>query len=139
MNKIEFADYIKYFIDKQVDLLALKGADYQQEGDALSNFKEIAVSSGRSPLEVWHTLMHKHLVAINNFVKGQELKCEGIESRLLDLANFALLGGALIKENGISSPYSSVLENYGRMKNLYGKALEKRNFLVLDEDDGGID
>ena len=138
MDKKTFNEHVEMFIGKQREMLRFKGKDYQNDTDALSNFKEIAQASGKTPIEVWHILMHKHMTAINNFVRGRELKCESIESRLLDLANFVLLGSALIEDRTTKIP-ERFFRGKKEMEEIEKDFRKQVTYQVLDEEDGNYD
>jgi hypothetical protein len=63
-----------------------KGHDYAGEEDALSNFKRNADRLGLTPIQVWGVYFHKHLDAIETYVREGGVASEPIEGRIQDAA-----------------------------------------------------
>lgn len=102
MTPAELGQFFMNFTDEQAQIMTDKGESYSgvkagEEKDRLSNFKRIAEDMELSPLQVWLVYFLKHVDSVKTFVKtGHE--SEGFRSRALDLANYAILGAALVKE-----------------------------------------
>lgn len=104
----EFEEFAKVFVVDMIDLLKVKGGDYSNEVDRLSNFKEQAKLLGVPARVIWAVYCHKHIDAVDRWVREGKLTSETIRSRFLDLANYALLGAALAEdlkdEGSVSRP-----------------------------------
>ncbi|MHC4175909.1 MAG: hypothetical protein ACYSWU_00270 [Planctomycetota bacterium] len=100
MTFAEFHDLGEQFFGDMRSLLDTKGVDYTggKGGDRLGNFKRVAEALGVSPMVVWGVYYMKHVEAVSTFVKTGHAASEPIYGRMLDLANYALLGAALFKE-----------------------------------------
>ncbi|XAI96474.1 hypothetical protein [Microcystis phage Mel-JY34] len=82
---------------------AIKGGEYAVDSDRLSNFKTNAERQGLHPLQVWGVYAGKHIDAINTFVRDAAAgrsrpRSESIEGRAHDLALYAILFIALVRE-----------------------------------------
>jgi hypothetical protein len=98
MTTSEFSDFLNGFQKNMEDLLVSKGADYSNNNDRLSNFKEQAKLLGVPPRVIWAVYCHKHIDAMDRWVREGKISSEPIHSRFLDLANYAVLGAALAAE-----------------------------------------
>lgn len=90
-------------VDFQADMVSVldsKGADYTRQTDRLSNFKTAGSDIGVSPMQAWYVFTKKHFDAIATYCRTGKVSSETIKSRLLDLANYAVLGVALVEESG---------------------------------------
>ena len=92
-------------------LTSAKNHDYSSnDDDGLSNFFVVAEFASISPQQTWMTLLGKHITAVQRYVSEGKLLDETIRSRLLDIANYCVLGAALFEristqpENGQMTP-----------------------------------
>lgn len=99
MTPTSLSELTAEFMEQQKDLLRLKGHDYAGEGDRLSNFKRVGEAIGQDALTAWAVYALKHVDAILTYVRERKVASEPIRGRLLDLANYCILGAALIKES----------------------------------------
>jgi len=81
----------------------LKGGEYSQDGDRLSNFKQNGERFGIHPLQTWAIYVAKHQDAIDTFIRDviagkTRERAESIESRALDIALYMILFVALNRE-----------------------------------------
>lgn len=84
---------------RQDAIMNAKQPDYtRHESDVLSNFKRAALATGLTPMQVWAVFTLKHIDAIMAFVKTSKIESESLQSRFDDVANYLLLGEALISE-----------------------------------------
>lgn len=92
--KETFAECIKTF--------EVKGEAYASNKDSLSNFKRNAERLGMSPYQIWAVYFNKHVDSVNNAILQNPLtpvdKSEGLESRVTDLINYAMLLRCLLIE-----------------------------------------
>lgn len=103
MNNQEFIKLVDEVHSKTGALLKMKGAEYSNDTDRLSNFKESAKLLGLQPEQVAMTFMHKHYCSIMNYIKAVAagktiVSSEPIEGRFHDLINYCYLTLALIEE-----------------------------------------
>lgn len=98
MTPARLNEFVDRFIDQQKDILKTKGHDYAGEGDRLSNFKRVGQAIGQDALVAWAVYFLKHVDSILTFVRERKLASEPIEGRLLDAANYCILGAALVEE-----------------------------------------
>ena len=78
-----------------------KGADYtigQAEQDRLHNFRTAAEAAGITMMQAWYVYFYKHCAATAAYVKTGKVESEGIEGRLLDIINYAILGLKILEE-----------------------------------------
>jgi hypothetical protein len=103
MTVNELGKFVAEFQAKQLDIMAMKGQSYSgamdgdDGADRLANFKRVGKQMGVSAMTCWLCYFLKHVDSVATFIRtGHE--SEGFESRALDLANYAILGAALLKE-----------------------------------------
>jgi hypothetical protein len=102
MTPSELSTFVEAFQAEQRKIMSDKGTSYSgakdaSQGDRLANFKRVADRVGVSPMQVWLIYFLKHVDSVCTFVKtGHE--SEGLRSRALDIANYAMLGVALNDE-----------------------------------------
>lgn len=104
MDQAALKEFSAAFFAEQQEILGMKGASYSgattAQGDRLANFKRTAAALGLRPLQAWAIFFLKHVDSITTYVKtGHE--SETPRGRLLDAANYALLGAALIEEESL--------------------------------------
>lgn len=95
----------KYCSDQEFERLvqdeyavwSVKGAEYRNGGDRLANFNGVAARVGVTPLQVWAAHVDKHYAAVMEYIRTGREGAEGIESRLVDLGNYARLGRLLVQ------------------------------------------
>jgi len=86
------------------EALKLKGEAYTQGSeDRLANFKEVATDTGLTPLQVWAVYFHKHIKAIDFWLKSGKEGPEGVTGNFLDARNYIDLGVALYEESKTNS------------------------------------
>jgi len=84
----------------ELELMQKKGIEYTvSNSDKLANFKSIGKRLNMPPELVVMVYFLKHVDSLTNYVlHGTEASDEPIEGRLMDIRNYALLMGAVIKE-----------------------------------------
>ena len=97
----DFFKWAKEQSDQELEIMAVKGREYTiNDRDKLKNFKHIAERVKLRPLQVAMVYLLKHVDSLTNYVnEGVESSNEPIEGRLMDIRNYCLLIGALIKES----------------------------------------
>jgi hypothetical protein len=99
MTHEEYAIHVQKFTSEMQRITAAKNKDYSAgTADAMYDYYSTAERAGITPVQSWFVLMMKHVHAVERYVKTGDLSSETIDSRLLDLANYAMLGAALIKD-----------------------------------------
>jgi hypothetical protein len=99
MKHTDYAAHVTRFTDEMRAVTAAKNADYSAgTDDAMQNYYELANASGIKPVQAWMTLMMKHVTAIMRYAKTGSVSSETIHGRFIDLANYALLGDALVTD-----------------------------------------
>ncbi len=97
MTKQQYADHVRAFTDEMLAVTAAKNVDYSAGSeDAMANYYELASASGVTPVQAWMVLMMKHVTAIMRYAKKGSVVSEPIRGRFIDLANYAMLGAALV-------------------------------------------
>lgn len=93
MTKQERKEFVAAFLDEVMEEMDRKGAEYQVNGDYNGNFKRVAAKTGQSVYLVWYSHFHKHLDAIDNFIKDpSRAMAEPISGRIGDaIAYLAIL------------------------------------------------
>lgn len=88
---------------KCLETLEKKGADYSSKEDSLSNFKRNAERLGLTKYQIWLIYFMKHIDSVCNAVKNNpenpQVESEPLESRIVDIINYALILQALLEEN----------------------------------------
>jgi len=85
-------------LNRCFDILKTKSADYAEEDDRLAEFRATADEMGITMRQALGVYMNKHLRSVKKWVKGEELKGEPIEEKLLDIIVYCLLGYKMVKE-----------------------------------------
>ena len=99
MTHDEYARHVAEFLEEMRAVTCAKNADYSAgTGDAMNDYKSASLRCGVTPVQAWAVLLMKHVHAVERYVKTGELSSESIHSRLVDLANYAMLGDALAKD-----------------------------------------
>ena len=99
MTHEEYIEGVKIFTNEMKSVTGVKNLDYSAGKDeAMESFYSIANRSGITPIQAWFVLVQKHVQAIERFVKTGKLTSEPIHSRFIDLANYAMLGSALVED-----------------------------------------
>jgi hypothetical protein len=99
----ELGKFFASFTNEQAQIMTDKGTSYSgvkdgEKKDRLANFKRIAADMDLTPMQVWLVYFLKHVDSVKTFVRtGHE--SEGFRSRALDIANYAILGAALVSED----------------------------------------
>ncbi len=98
MNQADLTKLVQEFQAEQRKIILEKGTSYSGatdgQMDRLANFKRVAAQMGVAPLQCWLCYFLKHVDSVCTYVRtGHE--SEGLRSRALDLANYAMLGVAL--------------------------------------------
>lgn len=82
----------------ELDLMKRKGKDYSTDADILSNFKQTAALSNRTPFQEVLSELNKKIVRMNNLQKRDEVLNESILDSLMDFRNYAFLAYCLLEE-----------------------------------------
>ena len=102
MNTPELTEFADGFVASMHAILGVKGPSYSgatdPTADRLGNFKRCAKAAGVTPMQAWLIYFQKHVDAVSTYVRTG-LQSEPIMGRFLDLANYALLGAALVEEH----------------------------------------
>lgn len=104
MNTEEFNAYVRSVQDATTRLLLLKGGEYSQSSDRLSNFKLAADRLHLTKYDIWSVYFDKHLEAIRTFISDtkhgiERERSEPIAGRIHDAINYLILLGAIIEED----------------------------------------
>lgn len=96
MTHEDYAKHAKAFTSEMLAVTAAKNPDYSAgTDDAMNDYYSAAERVGITPTQAWFVLLCKHVHAVERYVKTGQLSSETIHSRLIDLANYAVLGDAL--------------------------------------------
>lgn len=99
MTKEEYTDHVSKFLSEMRAVTEAKNVDYSAgQDDAMANYYELSRAAGVTPFQAWMVLMMKHVTAIMRYSKCGSVVSESIHGRMIDLANYAMLGDALIKD-----------------------------------------
>lgn len=99
MNRVTFNNLRDDFYKSIVDINKKKGNDYAGDEDAFRNFKEVAERSGLTPSQVWSVYFHKHMMAIETFIRDGKVESEAIEERIKDAILYLFLLHGMIQES----------------------------------------
>lgn len=132
MKHEEYKIHVAQFLNEMADVTMAKNPDYSMNDDAMNNFKAISTLLGGgviTPQVVWAVLVGKHITAImTHMAQGKSLKSETIHGRFIDLANYATLGDALVKDLANSLP-----ENASTIDKMIGLANALKSQLGGDQ------
>lgn len=99
MTKDEYKEHVASFLKEMSDVTSVKNEDYSAgQQDAMANYYELSNATGVTPFQAWMCLMMKHVTAIMRYSKTGGVVSESIHGRFIDLANYAMLGDALVKD-----------------------------------------
>jgi hypothetical protein len=99
MNNEEYSRHVGQFTAEMQVVTVSKNLDYSAgSDDTLSSFYRVAEAAGVTPVQAWLVFLMKHVCAVERYVKTGQLCSESIHSRLIDLANYAMLGDALVED-----------------------------------------
>jgi hypothetical protein len=99
MKHRAYAQHVQKFVGEMKRVTKAKNADYSAgTDDAMANYYEVGDAAHVSPLQAWMVLVAKHLTAIKRFIKDGRVDSESIHGRFIDLANYGMLGDALVKD-----------------------------------------
>src|SRR4051812_29053603 len=99
MTKVEYAGHVSAFLAEMKAVTEAKNADYSAgQEDAMANYYELSAASGVTPVQAWMCLYMKHVTALMRYAKTGSVSSETIHGRFIDMANYAVLGAALVKD-----------------------------------------
>lgn len=99
MTHEEYAEHVQKFTEEMRAVTAAKNADYSAgTNDAMRNYHELAQAAGITPVQAWMCLFMKHVTAVMRYAKTGSVLSETIHGRFVDMANYALLGDALVAD-----------------------------------------
>lgn len=99
MTHEEYAAHVLKFTEEMRDVTRAKNADYSAgTDDAMRNYHELAQATGITPVQAWMCLFMKHVTAVMRYAKTGSVSSETIHGRFIDMANYALLGDALVAD-----------------------------------------
>jgi hypothetical protein len=99
MTHEEYERLVVEFTAEMTAVTMAKNSDYSAgTDDAMNDYYSAARRAGITPVQAWFVLLCKHVHAVERYVKTGQLSSETIHSRLIDLANYAMLGDALTRD-----------------------------------------
>ena len=99
MRHDDYAEHVTDFTDEMKKVTTEKNADYSAgTDDAMCDYHSTANRVGITPVQVWAVLFFKHVHAVERFIKTGMLSSESIHGRFIDIANYGMLGDALVKD-----------------------------------------
>ena len=113
MTQKEFDAIANKLLAKAEKIKSSKGADYSEDNDRLSNFKNIAREMGCKPSLVWAVYFRKHIDAVIKHTRCGQTESEPIEDRLADIINYCLLYQGLVEEGKAKQPVVMTSEIFG--------------------------
>lgn len=89
-------------IDRTIELMLVKGKEYQRNGDKLHNFRRAAEMQRSNMPRVLHGMLQKHIVSyydmLDDIDQGKKIKTEYIDEKIGDIVIYFLLQEVAIKE-----------------------------------------
>ena len=135
MDQREFATYLKAFQAEQVEVLASKSRDYASDRDQLANLKDTPSVDPRVALcvHIW-----KQFRAVSKAASNPEApQSQPVRERLMDIANYAVLGAALFDELGVQDQPATTLTSdhpdpltYDQAAELYGPVVATNLYIA---------
>lgn len=99
MTHDEYRQHFERFLQEMRVVTRAKNADYSAgTEDAMHDYHAASAETGVTPVQAWMVLMMKHVRAIQRYAKTGSVSSESIHGRFVDLANYAVLGDALVKD-----------------------------------------
>lgn len=98
MRTGKFYEIISVLWVECMEIMKSKGTAYSGVEDKLGNFKRVAKNLSMTPYQVWAVYFHKHIDALDSWLRGEYMDSEPIEGRIKDGINYLLLLAGLIKE-----------------------------------------
>ena len=99
MKEQEFNEFLEEKIKDIRETLSLKGNEYAFNDDRLHNFKVAGRIKGESPEEALYGMLIKHLVSVEDLVKGRlENRRSIVAEKLGDVRNYLILLEALFED-----------------------------------------
>lgn len=96
----QFAKDTKVILDQCHALLLTKGHDYTSQEDAFLNFRQSAAVAHVTPAQVALIQLGNKLSRLSQLIgNGKQAMNESQEDTLLDIINYCLLLGGILKEN----------------------------------------
>lgn len=107
MNADDFKSHVVEFVEKQLDLLLRKNGGYNDNSDALRNFKVVGALNHQTPKQALWGMASKHVASVADMIaSGQEFSGEIWDEKVGDVLNFMLLLRALVDDE---EPLQTVL------------------------------
>ena len=78
-----------------------KGGDYAEEADVFANFYDDAKALDISVYQAIGIHLNKQFRAIRKWLRGTELKSEGIDSRITDMISYLMLLKGIAVQSGV--------------------------------------
>lgn len=99
MTHEDYAAHVETFIAEMVTTTKAKNADYSAgTDDAMHDYHASAIECDVTPMQAWFMLFMKHVRAVQRYVRTGAVASESIHGRFIDLANYAMLGDALVRD-----------------------------------------
>ncbi len=99
MTHDSYATHVQAFLAEMDAVTKAKNADYSAgTKDAMDHYHSGAEEAGVTPVQVWFIMLMKHYQAIRRYVREGRLDSEPIHGRMIDMANYAMLGDALVND-----------------------------------------
>lgn len=99
MTHDDYAKHVREFTDEMRAVTEAKNADYSAgSDDSMNNYYELSAATGVTPVQAWMCLAMKHWTAVMRYAKTGSVSSEVIHGRFIDLANYMMLGAALVKD-----------------------------------------
>lgn len=99
MTHEDYAAHVEAFVAEMRSVTTAKNADYSAgTQDAMHDYHAAAEECDVTPLKAWFVLFMKHVRAVQKYVRVGRVSSESIHGRFTDIANYAMLGDALVKD-----------------------------------------
>lgn len=85
-------------LEKCYTILKTKSVDYAEDNDRLAEIRKTAEMTGCTMPQVLGVYMNKHLRSIFKWFRGEQLRGEPVEEKLVDNIVYSLLVYKLVKE-----------------------------------------
>lgn len=99
MTHQDYNAHVIEFTERMKSVTWAKNADYSAgTADAMHDYYAAAEECDVTPIKAWFVLFMKHVRAIQKFVRTGRVESEPMTGRFTDVANYAMLGDALVKD-----------------------------------------
>jgi hypothetical protein len=101
MTTPDFNKVVEDQLDRIINVLVKKAAEYNLDDDRLSVFKHGAGISEETPEQVLYGFMLKHIISVTDMINSKGIYSEELwNEKITDICNYLILLQGLLKDTG---------------------------------------